>query len=49
MNVEFRKSFVKDLKNISDKSILKRIGVEIESVENAVSLQELANRKKKRI
>ena len=46
MKVEFRKSFIKDLKNISDKSMLQRVKSEIETIEKANSLHEIANRKK---
>jgi len=46
MKVEFRKSFTKDLKNVSDKSLLEKVKSEIESIEKADSLREIANRKK---
>jgi mRNA interferase RelE/StbE len=46
MKVEFRKSFTKDLKNISDKSLLQKVKSEIETIEKANSLQEIAKRKK---
>ena len=46
MNVEFRRSFIKDLKNVSDKSLLTRLKIEIETVEKAASLKNIANRKK---
>lgn len=46
MKVEFRTSFTKDLKNISDKSILKRAKEAIEAVEKAETLAEIQNRKK---
>ena len=46
MKVEFRKSFTKDLKNVSDKSLLQRVKSEIEIIEKANFLQEIANRKK---
>lgn len=46
MKVEFRRSFTKDLENILDKSILKRVKEAIESVEKAESLAEIQNRKK---
>ena len=46
MKVEFRKSFTKDLKNVSDKSLLQKVKSEIETIEKADSLQEIANRKK---
>lgn len=35
MNVEFRASFAKDLKNISNKDILKRVREAIEEIELA--------------
>ncbi len=46
MNVEFRKSFTKDLKNVADKNVLKRVKEAIEAVENAETLTEISNRKK---
>ncbi len=46
MKVEFRRSFTKDLKNISDKSILKRAKEAIETIEKAETLAEISNRKK---
>jgi mRNA interferase RelE/StbE len=38
MKVEFRKSFEKDLGNILDETLLQRIKVVIEEVENAENL-----------
>lgn len=46
MNVEFRKSFEKDLDNLRDTSLLQKIKSVIEEVENAVSLAEVNNVKK---
>ena len=46
MKIEFRKSFTKDLKTVSDKSILKRVKEIIETVERANTLSEISNRKK---
>jgi mRNA interferase RelE/StbE len=46
MNVEFRNSFTKDLKGLSDKSLLKRIKNLIERIEQAESLRDVANLKK---
>lgn len=46
MNVEFRKSFEKDLENIRDKAILKRIRAVIEEVEVAENLRDVSNLKK---
>ena len=46
MKVEFRKSFTKDLKNVADKNVLKRVKEAIEAVENAETLTEISNRKK---
>ncbi|CAN5735128.1 MAG: type II toxin-antitoxin system RelE/ParE family toxin [Acidobacteria bacterium] len=46
MKVEFRKSFTKDLKSITDKSLLKRVKETIETVEQSKTLNDLPNRKK---
>jgi mRNA interferase RelE/StbE len=46
VKVEFRESFVKDLKGIKDKSLLKRAKEIIEAVENADSLADISNLKK---
>lgn len=46
MNVEFRKSFEKDLDNLRDTSLLQKLKSVIEEVENAVSLAEVNNVKK---
>jgi mRNA interferase RelE/StbE len=45
MKIEFRKSFEKDLKNIKDVNLLKRVKLVIEEIENANSLQEINNLK----
>ena len=46
MNVEFIKSFEKDLNNLRDKSLLQRIQAVIEEVEAAENLGEVSNLKK---
>jgi mRNA interferase RelE/StbE len=46
MNVEFRKSFEKDLGSIRDVTLLQRIKAVIEEVETAENLGELMNIKK---
>ncbi len=46
MNVEFRKSFTRDLKNISDKSILRKVKEAIEGAEQADTLTDISNIKK---
>jgi mRNA interferase RelE/StbE len=46
MNVEFRKSFEKDLNKIRDADLLQRIQAVIEEVETIDSLIDLANVKK---
>ena len=46
MNVEFRKSFEKDLLKILDADLLQRIQEAIEDVENAEKLNEVTNLKK---
>lgn len=46
MKVEFRKSFTKDLRGVSDKNILKRVKDAIEAVEKADVITEIPNRKK---
>ena len=46
MNVEFRKSFEKDLRKIKDDVILQKIEAVIEEVENAESLSDVSNIKK---
>ena len=46
MKVEFRRSFTKDLKSITDKSLLKRVKETIETVEQSKTLNDLPNRKK---
>lgn len=46
MNVEFRKSFEKDLGKIRDEDLLSRIRIAIEEVENAESLLDLNNIKR---
>ncbi|MEG4941625.1 hypothetical protein [Microcoleus sp. F4-D5] len=46
MNVEFKKSFEKDLLKILDADLLQRIQEAIEEVENAEKLNEVSNVKK---
>ncbi|MBW4444590.1 MAG: type II toxin-antitoxin system RelE/ParE family toxin [Plectolyngbya sp. WJT66-NPBG17] len=46
MNVEFRKSFEKDLSKIRDEELLTRIKAVIEEVEGATDLSEINNVKK---
>ena len=46
MNIEFRKSFEKDLQKILDADLFQRIQEAIEQVENAEKLNELSNLKK---
>lgn len=48
MKIEFRKSFIKDLKGVSDKAFLKKVSLEIETVEKARTLNDLSNCKKLR-
>jgi len=43
MRVEFRTSFVHDLKSIKDAALLSRIQAVIEAVEQAERLQDIAN------
>lgn len=46
MNVEFRKSFEKDLTNLRDEALLQRIKAVIEEVETVDSLSDVRNVKK---
>ncbi|MBE9215706.1 type II toxin-antitoxin system RelE/ParE family toxin [Plectonema cf. radiosum LEGE 06105] len=46
MNVEFRKSFEKDLSKIRDETLLQKIQAVIEEVENAENLLDVKNVKK---
>ena len=46
MNVEFRKSFEKDLNNLRDESLLQRIQTVIEEVEAAENIADVSNMKK---
>ena len=46
MNVQFRASFSKDLRNINNKNLLDRIKNMIEQVEKAQGPQDIANLKK---
>ncbi len=46
MNIEFRKTFEKDLNNIRDEALLKKIKAVIEEVENAENLADISNIKK---
>jgi mRNA interferase RelE/StbE len=46
VKVEFRRTFEKDLKKINDKSLLVKIKSTVNSVEDAASLDDVANLKK---
>jgi mRNA interferase RelE/StbE len=46
VKIEFRRSFLKDLKLIDDKGILKRAREKIEEVKQAKSLSDISNLKK---
>ncbi|MEH2456818.1 type II toxin-antitoxin system RelE family toxin [Nostoc sp.] len=46
MNIEFKKSFEKDLNNIRDEVLLKKIKAVIEEVENTENLADISNIKK---
>jgi mRNA interferase RelE/StbE len=46
VNVEFRSSFLKDLRHIKDKDLLTRVRGAIEQVEQAGTVQEIASLKK---
>ena len=46
MNVQFKDSFVKDLRKVKDKAALKRVKEVIEQAEQARSLQDVTNLKK---
>ena len=46
MNVEFWDSFARDLKQINDKALLKRVGQVIKEVERAKTLIEISNLRK---
>ncbi|MBD1921380.1 type II toxin-antitoxin system RelE/ParE family toxin [Microcoleus sp. FACHB-831] len=46
MNIDFRKSFEKDLANIQDSSLLQRIKIAIEEVESADNIGNVRNVKK---
>ena len=46
MNVEFRASFARDLKNINNKDLLRRVRETIEEIELAHSLQGISGLKK---
>jgi mRNA interferase RelE/StbE len=46
VNIQFRASFAKDLRNIKNKDLLKRIKETIEQVEKAQSSQDITNLKK---
>lgn len=48
MNVQFKASFAKDLRNIKNKDLLSRILEAVEQFEKAHSLQSIANFKKLR-
>ena len=46
MNVQFRSSFSKDLRNIKNRNLLNRIRETIEHIEKAQKLTDIANLKK---
>lgn len=46
MNIEFRKSFERDLRNIANSSLLQKIQSAIETIEMATSPTEILNLKK---
>ena len=46
MKVEFRESFLRDIRKVKDKGVLEALKKAIENVENADSLAEAANLKK---
>jgi mRNA interferase RelE/StbE len=46
LNVEFRESFTKDLRAVTDKPVLRRVRELIEAVEKAQNLGEVGNLKK---
>ena len=46
MNVQFRDSFSKDLRNIKNKDLLDRIREAIEHIENTQNLHDITNLKK---
>jgi len=46
MKLEFRKSFIRDLKNVSDESLLKRVKETVETIEKSKTLEDAPNRKK---
>lgn len=46
MNVSFRSSFARDLRHITDKSLLRRVRRAIEEVEQAQSINDLPSLKK---
>ena len=48
MNVQFKASFAKDLRNIKNRDVLNRIREAVEELEKAQSLQSIANVKKLR-
>jgi mRNA interferase RelE/StbE len=48
VNVQFRSSFAKDLRNIKNKDLLSRIKEAVEQFEKAQSLQSIGNIKKLR-
>ncbi len=46
MNVEFRETFIKDLRDIKNKGLLRRIKEVVETAERARTLQGLSNLKR---
>lgn len=49
MNTDFKSSFLRDIKKISDKSILKAIEKAIENIETAKDIRKLTTSKKWRV
>lgn len=43
MKVEFRKSFIKDIRNIPDKNLLKKLQETVEAAEKVPTLNDLPN------
>jgi mRNA interferase RelE/StbE len=46
LNVEFKESFLKDLRGVKDKALLRRVRELIETVEQVKALDEIGNLKK---
>ena len=48
MKVEFRESFIKDIRSIKDKKLLAKLRESVEAIESASSLSDIQNIKKLR-